>query len=378
MRRGNGRAGVWRWALARMRSGVTRDEIEAMRARHPIETVIAQYTELRRVGRVLKGRCPLPDHIDHHPSFVVYAADQHFYCFGCSRGGDVFKFLELVEGLNFREAMDRLENADWPRPPSPVVLPRRSGIPSSYSRSEPSAPAPLMSDEQTQQLTATATVYHTALLIHPQMLDYIIGRGIAVETIKRLRLGYATGQDLARYFTFRGWDLGAARDLGLLNAHGEFFQQRIVIPEWRGGRVIHLTGRSTTVDQAEKYLGLPGTPKPLYGLEWARGASEVYIVEGAFDMLTLVQWGYPAVALIGSYLKAEWIADLDFAERVYIVTDSDEPGRASAQRLAATFGERALVVPPLPGAKDVNELAQRPDGRQVFAQLVAWAPFTPS
>jgi DNA primase len=58
---------------------------------------------------------------------------------------------------------------------------------------------------------------------------------------------------------------------------------------------------------------------------------------------------------------------------VYIVTDSDEPGRKSARQLAETFGKRARIVPPLPNAKDVNELAMRPRAREVFAELVQQA-----
>ncbi len=355
-----------------LRTGLGRDEIEGLRERYPIESVIAQYTTLRQVGRVLKGRCPLPGHRDRNPSFVVYVDDQHFYCFGCDQSGDVFKFLQLVEHLNFSDAVERLESTTF-RSPRPAPA-RRSGIARPPLRAQTESPrAPQLSDEQTRILTATTTVYHTSLLTHPAMLDYVLGRGITMETIKRFRLGYATGQDLAIYFRFRGWDLRLAHELGLMNAHGEFFEQRIVIPELRERRVVYLTGRKTVESQQVKYLGLPGAPKPLYGLEWACGSREVYIVEGAFDMLTLIQWGYAAVALIGSHLKAEWMEELEFADRVYIVTDSDAPGRASAQRLASTFGERAIIVPPLANAKDVNELAMQPDGRKVFANLVAAA-----
>ena len=88
------------------------------------------------------------------------------------------------------------------------------------------------------------------------------------------------------------------------------------------------------------------------------------------DWLTLVQWGYPAVALLGSHLKAEQISALADAERIFIVTDSDAPGRKSARQLAETFGKRARIVPPLPNVKDVNELAMKQNGQAVFARLV--------
>ena len=95
--------------------------------------------------------------------------------------------------------------------------------------------------------------------------------------------------------------------------------------------------------------------------------------KGGFDWLTLVEWGYPTVALLGSHLKHELVSELAHAQRVFIVTDSDEPGRKSARQLAETFGKRARIVPPLPNAKDVNELAMKQNGQEVFARLVEQA-----
>jgi DNA primase len=84
----------------------------------------------------------------------------------------------------------------------------------------------------------------------------------------------------------------------------------------------------------------------------------------------LVEWGYATVALLGSHLKQDQIRELADAERIYIATDSDEPGRRSARQLAETFGKRARIVPPLPNAKDVNELAMQQNGHEAFARLV--------
>ena len=360
--------------IVQTHQGFTRDEIEAIRTQHPIEQVIAMYTDLRRYGRMLNGRCPLPDHDDRDPSFVVYTDGQTFYCFGCNCGGDVFAFLQLVEHLNFRDAIARLEGAAF-RSQRDVAVPiLRSGAPSLKTKKNKDEMSSLNpSEEHIQLLTAAASVYHASLLTNREMLEYVLGRGITLETIKRFRLGYATGENLAKYFRFRHWNLQAARELGFVNDHGEFFQKRIIIPELRNMQAIYLTGRKTVEFQRVKYLGLPGTPKPLCGLEMARSSRDVFLCEGAFDMLTLVQWGYPALALLGSHLKAEWVDELAFAERIFIMTDSDEPGRAAAQKLAEIFRERAIIVPPLPQVKDVNELATQPDGQEVFARLVAQA-----
>lgn len=347
------------------RESLSREEIQAIRSRHPIEQVIAAYAELRPSGRRLVARCPLPGHADSSPSFSVYPQEQHFHCYGCNRGGDVFTFLQLMEGVSFREAVERLEpKGCWI---TPRVISRKVPAPPPAIASPPRS----LDEGSFKLLTAAAKVYHTSLLLNPEMLAYVTGRGITPETIRRFHLGYATGDNLTKYFRFRGWDIKLAKEIGLVTERGEFFRQRIILPEWRKGRVTYLTGRKTSEYQKIKYLGLPGVPKPLYGLESTRESREVFIVEGGFDLLALVQWGYPAVALLGSHMKAEWRDELAFAKRIFIVTDSDDAGRAAAHQLVQVFGERAIMVPPLPCAKDVNELAMQPDGQSAFRQLLA-------
>ncbi len=347
------------------RESRSREEIQAIRVRHPIEQVIGAYVELRPAGRRLVANCPLPGHADSNPSFSVYPEEQHFHCYGCNRGGDVFTFLQLMEGMSFREAVERLEPNGCRI--TPRVIPGEMPAPPPAIASQPNS----LDEDSFKLLTAAAEVYHTSLLLNPAMLAYLAGRGITLETIRRFHLGYATGENLEKYFRFRGWDIELAKELGLVTERGEFFRQRIILPEWRKGRVIYLVGRKTSGYQKIKYLGLPGTPKPLYGIESAQKSQEVFIVEGGFDLLTLVQWGYPAVALLGSHVKAEWKEGLAFAEKIFVLTDSDEAGRAAASQIAQLFGERAILVPPLPCAKDVNELAMQPDGQSIFRELLA-------
>ena len=346
----------------------SRDEVETVRARNPIEQVIARYVELRPSGRRWVGRCPF--HEDRMPSLVVYPHNQSWYCFGCDVGGDVFTFIQRIENVSFGDALRRLgmvregdmvrgRVGEWETGRTRDLRPLSC------------SPTLTLSEEHFTLLTAATEVYHAAIFAQPSVLEYLVKRRIDLDMIRRHRIGYATGNDLARYFRFRGWDPDIANDLGLLGPRGEYFRQRIVIPELREGRAIYLVGRATQQYQRAKYLGLPGAPKPLYGVEIIRHAKDVFVCEGPMDWLTLVQWGYPAVALLGSHLKQDQISALADAERIFIVTDSDEPGRQCARRLAETFGERARIVPPLPNAKDVNELAQHPEGHRIFIQLAS-------
>jgi len=294
---------------------------------------------------------------------VVYPANQSWYCFGCDTGGDVFKFVQRIENISFAEALQRLGAGTIKGRPIVQSMRPQSSSSIQSERIE-------LTEEHFALLTAATEVYHAAIFMQPAVLEYLAKRRIDLDMIRRHRIGYATGDNLAKYFRFRGWDPEIARDVGLIGPHGEYFRQRIVIPELRAGKAIYLVGRATQKYQKAKYLGLPGAPKPLYGAELIRGAENVLVAEGPLDWLTLVEWGYRAVALLGSHLKPELVGELVTAKRIFIVTDSDEPGRKSARQLAEVLGKRARIVPPLPNAKDVNELAMRRRGREIFAELV--------
>ncbi len=335
----------------------TRDEIEAVRARNPVEQVIGRYVELRSSSRRLVGRCPFHDDFD--PSLVVYAHNQSWYCFSCDVGGDVFKFVQLIEQVPFAEALQRLGECT-------IAAKRTAPIPIAQF---PPQPELELTAEHFTLLTAAAEVYHAAIFAQPKVLEYLARRRIDLDVIRQQRIGFATGNDLAKYFRFRGWDPEIAEDLGLIGPRGEFFRQRVIFPELRDGKTIYLVGRKTNKYQKAKYLGLPGAPKPVYGLALARGSDEVFVAEGPTDWLTLIQWGYVAIALMGSHVKDELVDQLASAKRIYIVTHFDEAGHRVARQLCEIFGKRASVVPPLPNAKDVNELATHPHGREVFAQL---------
>ena len=153
---------------------------------------------------------------------------------------------------------------------------------------------------------------------------------------------------------------------------------RVVVPELRAGRPVWLVGRAVEdTPAAPKYLGLAGE-KPLLGWEWARSAAwplgpaappGALVVEGPFDWLTLVQWGLPAVALVGTHVRRDVLGELGRFARLYLALDADDAGRAGAAVLREALGPRAVPVA-LPGVKDVAELALLPEGRAVFVDAL--------
>src|SRR6478735_2501660 len=84
----------------------TDESVERVRQTVDMVDLVQAKTELRRAGGQFQGLCPFHD--ERTPSFSVNAADKVFHCFGCGEGGDLFKFVQLTEGVSFREALELL------------------------------------------------------------------------------------------------------------------------------------------------------------------------------------------------------------------------------------------------------------------------------
>lgn len=219
-------------------------------------------------------------------------------------------------------------------------------------------------------LTAASAVYHEALLGTPTAQAYLQERGVSMPLAQSCRLGYSDGTSLRQYLERHRLSLKRARDMGLFWRDGwETLAHRIVIPELRGGQCIWMIGRALDEGHGLKYRGL-SLPKPILGYERVRGRPRVFVTEGAFDYLTGLAWGLPICALLGTQVRAERLMFLRRARRVLLLFDSDEAGQQGAAELAERIGPNAVQVPLPDGAKDLNDLGRRPDGRTAFFQAL--------
>lgn len=334
----------------------------AIRADYPVAAVVEHCgIALRPSGRALVGRCPF--HRDQgRPNLHVYADTASWYCYRCGAGGDVIDFVRRIEGLGFRAAVARLVGDSPPAFPSTSPPPRR--------RSPSAGPRP---PDERACLAAAVDLYHRRLLDDPAALAYVAARGIDRDTLVRHRVGYAAGNTLVSELRHAGLSPNAAARAGLLVRGGrERFDGRVVVPEIRESGPVWLVGRAVAPgDTTPRYLGLPGR-KPLLGWESVREERTVYLTEGPFDWLALRSWDLPALALIGTHARREELDSLARFPRVYLALDSDEAGREATEALRGLLGARAVPIP-LPGAKDVADLALRPDGRDAFRRAVAEA-----
>ena len=345
---------------------IHRTEIDAIKRTRPIADVITGYgIDLRPSGRALVGRCPFhPD--GGRPNLHVYPASASFYCFRCAAGGDVFSFIQRIEGVDFLTAVERVDGRGSCR----AALPNLPARPPSSSHRGRTAGRMEWGPDERACLAAAVELYQNRLLGDCTALAYVAERGIDQRTIERCRLGYAAGGELPAYLRWRRLPVQAAMRIGLLGHGGrETMAGRVVVPEIRAGQPIWMVGRTADPSaDGPRYLGLPGR-KPLLGWESARGSRTVFVVEGPFDWLTLRSWDLPALALVGTHVRPAALHALTHFERIYLTLDNDDAGQAAAGAINAALGNRAMSIQ-LPGVKDVADLAVLPDGRAVFARAV--------
>jgi DNA primase len=352
-----------------LRHGSGRVDLEVLKQTHPVEDVVARYgIELRKHGRALVGRCPL--HADGgRPNLHVWPGTASWFCFRCCVGGDIFRFIQLVEDISFREALDRLQNLQV----DPAAL--RRTIPAKSPAPPPSG-FDCRDPKEIAMLSAATALYHRRLLSDPSALAYVRGRGLDMLAITDCRIGFAAGNELLAYIRWRSLELAPAMRVGLLDASGrESLAGRVVVPELRSNRPVWLIGRILDADSVEsevgqepppKYLGLRES-KPLLGAEQVRDSPSVVVCEGVFDYLTARQWGYPSVGLAGTYASRQVLDALRAFPRLYLVMDRDDSGVKATRWLAEELGPSAVPVSLPDGIKDISELAPLPDGRKLFA-----------
>lgn len=364
----------------------TRAPLDEIKARHPLQDVAPRYvTDLRHTGTHLVGRCPFHD--DRHPSFTVHLPTQTWHCYGasCELGGDV---IDLVGHARFGRAWnsrdksmfkDALADLEGNRLP-----PLRQPVPASWQN--PVAWRPVELSPGVQMLLHTAArLYHTTLLVVGQgpgtPYEYLRRRGFSDATIRQEAIGYAAGDLLLPALLACGLTLRAAAETHLLDAERrqrEFMAGRVVFVERdRSGRVLHLIGRAfapALSHQAPKYLSLKEMAKPLYGyarLDRRESDQPVLLVESPPDAITARQWGFDALANIGTRMKTEHAAMLARLKRPIVIVPHNDggPGLAAAARWCELIGRGTLAELP-DGVKDLNELGIRADGEHEFLVLM--------
>lgn len=352
-------------------------DIDNLRESADIVEIVSAYTQLKRSGgQTFKGLCPF--HSEKTPSFSVDAAKNLYHCFGCSRGGNIYTFVQEIENLPFPEAVE------W--------LARKTGFPLRYEESRPGeAQASGIKARLLEANKAATAFFHERLMNAPEAgpaRDYLSGRGFGREVAERWQLGYAPGRDaLTRHLLSKGFaqkeleqaDLSrrSERDGSLYDT----FRQRITFPTWNLQGDVVAFGARALGDQQPKYLNSSETPvfsksRVMYGLNRAKSAiarGSAVVVEGYTDVIALHEAGVTEAVATNGVALGETHFELlkKFSSRAVLMFDADDAGKSATERgfgIHHRIGLEVLVAP-LPPGRDPADVV-RGDGADGIKKVI--------
>lgn len=326
---------------------MVQDQVEEIKQKTDIVELISEYVKLSRSGRNFKALCPF--HSEKTPSFMVSPELGIFKCFGCGVGGDVYRFLQEYEKIEFPQALK--------------ILADRAGVKLKAFRGQ-------RGYEEKEELYRanylSCEFYHYLLTSHEtgkKALSYLRGRGITREAQDFFRLGYAPDRPdaLSLFLGKKGYKQDFLAKAGLaLRKQGKVFDRfrdRIIFPlHDHFGNVLGFAGRVLRQKgELAKYINTPDTAvykksRHLYGLHLTKQdikeAGFAVLVEGELDCISSWQVGVRNVAAIkGSALTPEQAQLVSrFSQEVRLATDSDEAGLEAARRAAEVAQKEGLLV----------------------------------
>jgi DNA primase len=344
------------------------DDIERVRDTVSLVDVVQGYMPLRRVGRNWVGLCPF--HAEKSGSFNVREETKRYRCFGCGAAGDVFKFVQEIEHLDFVGAVEQLAG--------------KAGIQLTYTTGGQSK------DRQHRKqlvevMDSAVNWYHDRLLQGPdarEARDYLRARGLSGDVARQFKIGWAP-DDWDAMSREIGVSIDLLTEVGLafVNKRGkpqDSFRARVLFPIFTdGGEAVAFGGRILpgSTDPA-KYKNSSETTiyaksKTLYGLNWAKAdvvkADEVIVCEGYTDVIGFHRSGITrAVATCGTALTEEHVRLLKrFANKVVLAFDADKAGQGAAERFYEWESRYKVQVSvaKFPDGKDPGDLASSdPEG----------------
>lgn len=314
---------------------MARSPVEEIKERLSILDVIGGYVELKQAGKSYKGKSPFTN--EKTPSFYVSPDRGMYYCFSSNQGGDMFTFIEKIEGVDFKGALK--------------ILAEKANI-----ELIPEDPKKRDARETQYALLEEATKYFwKALEENNTVKEYIKNRGVSTQTLHTWRIGYAKDEwrALRSHLKSGGFTDEQMFKAGLIKHADQgkepydVFRDRIMFPIFdSSGRVVAFSGRTMKTETGiPKYVNSPETElyvksEILYGYDKAKNGIRQYdfslVVEGQFDLVLSHQAGYTnAVAVSGTALtKHHIMLLLRLSKKVVLALDADRAGISAVKRSA--------------------------------------------
>lgn len=306
------------------------DEVELIKQRADILEIVGEQVQLTRSGSSFKGLCPF--HKEKTPSFFVYPDTGTYFCFGCQARGDVFNWVMQTEGLDFKEALEKLAKK------YNVTLNTKTFV----------------KKDETSKLRAvldeSLKFFIEQLSAHIAAKDYAMKRGFDEETLRKWEIGFApdSGESLASHLKKKGFMLIDGAIAGVLSGnertgYQDLFRNRLIFPIRDEKKNLVGFGGRGMQGVEPKYLNSPNTSifqknELLYGMQFAkdviRKTRHATLVEGYIDVIACHRAGITdAVAPLGTSFgekQASYLAK--FCESVTVFYDGDDAGIKAAER----------------------------------------------
>ena len=344
---------------------IVEEDLERVRSTLALSDVIQEYVALKRVGRNWVGLCPF--HAERTASFNVRDETARYNCFGCGASGDVFRFVQDIDNLDFVAAVEKLA--------------AKAGVQLRYTTGGEGRER--QKRKQLVEVVGRAVAwYHERLLTAPDARgarDYLRRRGLAGDVARSFQLGWApdSWDELSRALSRTGVAAELMRETGLsftnkANRQQDSFRGRVMFPIFTensdpvafGGRILPGSSDPAKYKNSEA-TSIYAKSKTLYGLNWAKAnivaTDQVIVCEGYTDVIGFHRAGVPrAVATCGTALTEDHVRLLKrFASKVVLAFDADAAGQGAADRFYE-WEQRYQVevsVARFPDGQDPGELS---------------------
>jgi len=349
------------------------NDVEEIKSKLDIVELISEYVQLKASGVNFKGLCPF--HNEKTPSFLVSPERQIWHCFGCGKGGDIFGFIQEIEGVDFPEALR--------------ILAEKAGVQiKSYDSHNISQRTKLLDIS-----SLSAKFYHKILLDSPlaeSARKYLQKRGIKKEIITEFQLGFSPDKwdTLLKFLLKRGYKEQEIESAGLIikkqqgSGYYDRFRNRLMFPICNThGQVVGFTARvlpskekarNEKEEKAAKYINTPETEiynkrQILYGLDKAKLEAKLQnyfiLVEGNMDVLSCHQANNKnTVCTSGTALTIEQVKLLKrYTPNIFLAFDIDAAGQTATKRGVDILLNQGLNVKiiDLKDYKDPDEFIQK-------------------
>ena len=357
--------------------------IDKIRESVPLAEYLSRNVTLKRSGTHFKGLCPF--HNERTPSFYVYPDQNRFHCYGCGKHGDIFTYMQEIEGHSFVEAAELLASR------AGITIPQKGQENSFY---EQRCKPVIRANEEASRY------YIHCLTVNPagrKAYQYLIDRGVHADSISNFRLGYAlpNWEDLCRMLASRSFRVELLMEAGLVREGKQrgrvydYFRDRVIFPILNEkGDCVAFGGRMLEKGEP-KYLNTPENPvfqkrDLLYGLYQARQEirkqDRAFLVEGYLDVIGMHQAGFVnTVAPLGTSLTEEHLQRISrYTSNLVMLFDGDAAGRKAVFRAARMIMDRKMSarVVLLPEGSDAFDLCRTNPAEKVGSKLKAGVPLS--